>query len=403
MNLLHKFYDIAATDTGAETQVVDQPSIAELMAKQGYNSEDRPAQVQVENKGENEQTETQVEVQAAIVGTETKVEEVVQETKTPVAEAATIPVVEEKPQTTITWQEVLKQQQPDTVLKELLGVDDTKIGLLKTVKDLPPQVVGLIDTWKSNGDLVAYLKEMTTDYSKMSSEDVMRSQFRLEYPRATEKAIEALFKKEIIEAYQLDPDKYSDEEVEEGRLLLDAKADRFRDTLTQRQQQFLIPKAPEQAAQVETDNTEEIETARMIEERKAYVSNDPFVKNMFSTKQFTLGEGEEAFNFQIDPVALTDILFDGNKWAEAINDVSLNEKGEKMYKPRPEHQALVSLVAKYGKGFLDAYAQHFKTIGAKKVIEPLDNAKPPVNNNSSATQIAPQSAAEAMARSGRLV
>ncbi len=401
MVIVRKFYDIGTAEATGEAAIAEQqeqPSIAALMAKQGYrDSEDRLVEKPVENKKDNEQkVETKVEVPAAIASAETKVETVVQETKQPeVVETK----VEEKQPTTISWQEVLKQQQPDTVLKELLGVDDKKLGFLKGLKDVPPQVVNIIDTWKSNGDLNAILKEMATDYSKMSSEDVMRHQLRLEYPKASEKAIEALFKKEVIDAYQLNPDKYSDDEVEEGQLLLDAKAEKFRDSLVQRQQEFLIPKAPE--AVIQPDNSEQEEAAK-FEERKAYVSNDPFVKNMFATKQFTVGEGTEAFNFPIDKEAVEGILFNGEKWAEAINDVKVDSKGQKTFTPKAQHQALVSMVAQYGTTFLDAYAQHFKTIGAKKVIDPLENAKPVVETNAATSEIAPTSAAAAMARTGRL-
>lgn len=387
------------TAEAVETQPVN---IAALMATQGYNSDNRPeVKPPVEDKQDNEQkVETKVEVPAAIASAETKVETVVQETKPPSEVVETKQIVEEKPQTIPAWQEVLKQQQPDTVLKEL-GFDDKKIGLVNRLKELPPQIVGLIDTWQSNGDLGAYLKEMSTDYSKMSSEDVMRNQLRLDYPKASEKQIEALFKREIIEAYSLDPDKYSEDEVEEGRLLLDAKADKFKDQLVQRQQQFLIPKAAE-AVSNEPDNSEQEEAAK-IEERKTYVSNDPFVKNMFATRQFTIGEGTEAFNYPIDTDAVGGVLYDGEKWREAINNVSVNGKGEKIYTPKPEHQALVSMVAKYGKDFLNAYANHFKAIGGKTVIDPLENAKPNTTNQASASVIPPKTAAEAMARGGRLV
>lgn len=400
MNLLHKFYDIGATDTGGGTEVVHEPSVAELMAKQGYNSDNRPApQVQVEDKRDNEPEQTEVDVQAALVSTEAKVEDVVQETKPPI-EAVVAQTVQ--PQTTVSWQEVLKQQQPDTVLKEL-GFDDSKIGLIQKLKQIDPAMVNFLNVWESKGDVAAYVREWTTDYLKMSSEDVMRNQLRNEYPEASEKSLNALFKHEVVEAYKIDPDKYSEEEVEEGRLLLDARADKYRKVLIQNQQAKTLPPPPEAAAEIEADNSEEIEAAKKFEERKSFVANDPFVKNMFATKQFTFGEGDEAFNFPIDPIGITDILYNGEKWAEAINDVALDERGQKVYRPKPQHQALVSMVAKYGMGFFDAYAQHFKTIGSKKAIDPIDNARPPQNNNSSASVIQPQTAAEAMAKAGRLV
>lgn len=402
MNFLKKFYDTAEAEVGG-----GEVNIAELMAKSGYNSDNRPApQVQVEDKGNNEQTKkTEVEAQTAKVGEETKVENVVQEAEKPkevVEQVQEQPKVEEKPQATITWQEVLKQQQPDTVLKELLGVDDSKIGLLNTVKDLPPQLVGLIDTWKANGDLSTYLKEMVTDYSKMSSEDVMRSQLRLEYPKASDAAINAIFKKEVIDAYQLNPDKYSEEEVAEGQLLLDAKADKYRETLQQRQQQFLIPKAPEPAAVVEQDNTEQQQQAAKFESYKAEVSNNPYIKDIFANKKLSIGTGAEQFNFPVEPSKLTDVLFDSDKWAATMFDKGLDEKGNVTYIPKTQHQALVAAVATYGMDFMNEYAKHFKALGGKAVIDPIDNAKPVESQNAVKSQTQPATAAEAMAKHGQL-
>jgi len=170
--------------------------IAAAMAKSGYNAENRPERtnVQVEDKGNNEQAETKVESQAATASVETKVESAVQEAEKQEVVAAVVeqPKVEATQPTTISWQEVLKQQQPDTVLKELLGVDDTKLGFIKELQELDPKMVAFLNTWKSNGDVTAYLREMTTDYSKMSSEDMMRCQLTHQYPEASEQAIEAL-------------------------------------------------------------------------------------------------------------------------------------------------------------------------------------------------------------------
>lgn len=397
MNFIQKFYNADAEQSGGSSEV----NIAELMAKQGYNSENRPAERMVEDKGNNEQVETEVEVQAATASAETKVETLVQEAEKPseVVVAKTETKVEEKPTTTPTWQEVLKQQQPDSVLKELLGVDDSKVGLINTLKDLPPQMVGLIDTWKSNGDLVAYLKEMTTDYSKMSSEDVMRNQLRLDYPKASEKQIEILFKREVVDAYSLDTEKYSEEEVEEGKLLLDAKADKFRDVLTQRQQAFIIPKAPEVAA-VESDNSEQDAATANFEVYKSTVSSDPYTKNVFTNKQITIGEGDEQFNFPVEPTELTDILFNNEKWVAAINNITLDQNGKKVFTPDIEKQMILGAVAKYGKSFLIEYAKHFKAIGGKSVIEPLENASPTKSTATAASEIKPASAAEAMAKHG---
>lgn len=401
MNFLRKFYNTEATDTGGAV-AVEQPSIAELMAKSGYNSEDRPEQNPVENTGNNEQeVETKVESQAATVGGETKVETVVQEAEKPtetVQVEQSKAVAEEVKPTTVSWQEVLKQQQPDTVLKELLGVDDSKLGFIKELKELPPEMAKFLDTWKNKGDISAYLKEWTTDYSKMSAEDVMRNQLKADYPEASEKAIDALFKRKVIDSYNLDTEKYSDEEVEEGRLLLDAEADRYRKVLIEKQKAYVLP-TPSEAKPIEQDNSE-AEAATRYEAYKSSVINDPYTKSLFSNKQITIGEGTEAFNYPVEPTEVADILFNNEKWLAAINNVTVDAKGDKVYTPDVEKQMLLGAVAKYGKAFLNEYAKHFKALGGKSVIDPLENAKPITPLAATESQTKPASAAEAMAKSG---
>jgi len=387
---LRKFYEADAVDAGGGL------NIAELMAKQGYNSENRPEKV--EDKGNNEQAaETVVESQTAMVGEEAKVESAVQEAEKPnvVVEQVQTEQAKAPQETTTTWQEVLKQQQPDTVLKEL-GFDDSKIGLIGKLKELDPKMVAFLDTWQSNGDVTAYLREMTTDYSKMSSEEVMRSQLKDEYPEAAEKTIDALFKRKVIDSYSLDADKYSEEEVEEGRLLLDAEADKYRKVLIARQKDFVLP-PPQAKAFVE--DTSEADNLAKFESYKTEVSNNQFIKEIYTNKQFSIGEGTEKFNFPVDPAKITDVLFDSEKWASTMFDKDVT--GTKLI-PKTQHQALVAAVAVYGMDFLNEYAKHFKAIGGKAVIDPLDNAKPTNQEQATASQKPPANAAEAMAKFGHI-
>jgi len=82
-----------------------------------------------------------------------------------------------------------------------LGYDENSVSFVKELKELDPKMVKFLDTWKNNGDaLQDYLKEAATDYATMPSEDVMRHQLREEYPKASEKQLEILFRKEVIES-----------------------------------------------------------------------------------------------------------------------------------------------------------------------------------------------------------
>lgn len=258
-------------------------------------------------------------------------------------------------------QQVLKQQSPESILREL-GYDDAKIGFINDLKELDPRMVNFLNVWKTNGDVNGYLNELTIDYSKMPVEEVMRHQLRQEYPKATERQIDLLFKKEIIDAYNLDPDIYSEEDVEAGRELLEAKAAKYRDALIEKQQQLLIPESPNYSRQ---------EDNQYMEVYKENVFD--YSRELLANRHITIGEGNTQFKFQVNPEELTELLVDSNKWAETLFDKMYHPDGSEIVVPRMEHQFLVAAVAKYGKSFFDSLAKHYISIGAKSVIDPIDN------------------------------
>ena len=57
---------------------------------------------------------------------------------------------------------------------------------------------------------------------------------------ATLKFCEIADKKDFI--FVIDPEKYSEAEVERGKMLLEAKADRYRDEFKANQDKYLLPK-----------------------------------------------------------------------------------------------------------------------------------------------------------------
>jgi hypothetical protein len=247
--------------------------------------------------------------------------------------------------------------------------------------------------WQQKGDVVDYLRELTTDYQKMPAEDVMRHQLRQAYPKADERTLDLLYKREVVNKYGLDPDRYSEEEIEEGRLLLEVDADKFRGELSEKQKQFLIPPPAEKpAAEPVQDNS-----AAEVEAYKQAVTADPLFQSLSSSKVFTLGEGEEKFSFPVDPQEVTSVLFDTDKWAEKM----FTRQGDRVV-PNVRQQLLVAMVTAYGDKFLNAYAQHMKALGGKTVIDPIENASVPSNATPSVAQVTPDNPAAAMAKMGRM-
>ncbi|MCL5460378.1 hypothetical protein M3M33_17200, partial [Loigolactobacillus coryniformis] len=77
-----------------------------------------------------------------------------------------------------------------------------------------------------------------------------------------------IYKEEIINRYKLDPDTYTDDEIENGKLLLEAKADKYRDDFQAKQEKFLLPKPPQPKEEVKPDNTAELQRQQIEAYRK---------------------------------------------------------------------------------------------------------------------------------------
>ena len=388
--MIKRYFNADAVETGAA------PSVAELMAKQGkMSSSDTTVYKPIvfDNTEKKEEPTNPAEDSPAVTATEpSNGEKANLETPSPEVVETKVeePQKEEQPQNQVSWQEVLRNQQPDIVLKEL-GFDDNAVGFLKEYNSLDPKMKAFLEVWKSGGDVKDYLMEMTTDYGKLSAEEVMRHQLRREYPKASQAQLDALYKREVVRAYSLDSD--DEDELREGQALLEAKADKYREQLIKEQESKLLPSPPQKPDNSEAEAKAEAERLKQFEDYKQSVTGHEFFKNIAANKSFSFGDGDEKFNFPVDPNAIQEVLFT-DKWQENMFD--------KAGKPNVEHQLLVATVNKYGVNFLKELAKHFKSIGGQKAIEPIDNAKKPDIGTPSASEAAPKSPAEAMARFGRL-
>lgn len=413
MFLLRKFYDIAEGENsgGGEAAIAEPPrqTIASILAAQGKKTEGLdpvgvPEAIIPEKKEEpkaDPKSEKIEDTSADASKTEQAKPEVPKPEKTE-AEVKPEPQKAEAETAKVqTWQEVLTSQQPD--LNEVLkvaGFDDKIIGILQELDgfDKVEYFTNLLSEWKK-GNLNSYVKELSTDYAKMSAEEVMKHQLREEYPKSSEKQLEILFKKKVIEAYSLDNE---DEDLrEEGKLLLDAEADKYRDSLVERQKKSLAP-APPEARKPEPDKEQEL-ADQNFEAYKSKIESDPYIKDIVTSNKITFGEGEEALTFPVTGKDIQALIYDNAKFAEAVSNKVVNKDGTISYSPDIKKQTLIAAVALYGDKFLDKLATHYKGLGGKAVTDSIENAKPADSVTTSTAKAEITDPAKAMASGGKIV
>ncbi len=300
----------------------------------------------------------------------------------------------------INLQEVLKNHQPDAVLKEL-GFDEGQIAFAKEYAALPKEMQGFLQHWKSKGDVKEYLQQLTTDYATMQPEDVMRHQLKREYPEMSESELEDLYQIKVVNRYKLDPDVYTDREVEMGRIELKADVKSIRGQLSEEQKKFLIPSPPE----VESGPDPQEQQRQLVDSVVSGIKQSKtYLDIVQGGGRLKVGSGDDAFNFPVEPDALIDVLYNPNSFADAMLAVQKGADGKEVIAPKDiEHQMLVGAVIKYGKKFLDEYAAHQKALGALSAVGPIDNVVPPSNNSPVPVEPESNSLAGKMAKMGRRV
>jgi len=172
--------------------------------------------------------------------------------------------------------------------------------------------------------LKEYLEEASKDFSSMAAEDVMRHQLRLDYPKATDAQLEVLYKKEIVEKYNLNS--YDEDEQNEGKLLLEAKADKYREDLAKMQADKVIP-----AFDNSKDEQERLAEQKANEEHIKLIVNsfneNPYTKDVLSKNAITIGEGDDKFSFPVDAKEVADIALYGDRTGELMFEKAKDSNG----------------------------------------------------------------------------
>ena len=142
-------------------------------------------------------------------------------------------------------------------VEELKAQLESGQGLNEGVQEQDDFIKGLIEYYEETGDVSAYIEAKNVDYTSMSDLDIVRRNMRNQYSDMSEKNFERLFRREVVDKYQLDATRYEEDEVELGEELLKTEASKLRTELIDNQSRF---KAPERKVE-SIDNAAQLEEA----------------------------------------------------------------------------------------------------------------------------------------------
>jgi hypothetical protein len=233
-------------------------------------------------------------------------------------------------------------------------------------------IKGLIEYYKETGDVSAYIEAKNVDYSAMSDLDIVRRNMRSQYSDMSDKNFERLFRREVVDKYQLDASRYDEEEVELGEELLKAEASKLRSELIERQAKF---KAPERQAQPEVDTTAQAEEAMAQWTEK--VNAAPETQSVINDGRVVIDFNGEPFAYEIDnPQDVVDMTIDNNKFFQLFQ----NEGGQIDY----NRWYKVMNYASDPDTFERSLILHGKNLGGKEVVSEIKNPSRPTKSSVSA-------------------
>lgn len=353
----------------SDTEIQQQTpvDIAALMAKEGVKTDDSPVHVPVQNNTTIEQpkepqqpadkAETAQTPAAPPPGAEPPKTDPVKEIPVRTEPVAGPPErVPEQVQPT-DWKELLKKQ-PEKEVLQAIGLDE--------------KMINFFSRWKGGEDLKDYLEAVSTDYSKMSPEELLRRQLFKEFGSLSAEDFEEVYRMKVIEQYKLDPDVYDEKEVRRGKLLLGIDADRVRQDLIKKQQEMLLSKPPELGPSIAEQEAQALQEQREkdFETYKGLVNNHEQTKQLLNTKLLRIGTGDNAFNLEVaNPNDVLDLLYDPAKWAQKL----WNTDGT----PNVRKQLILGAIANDDELFFSNWAKHYEMIGAKSVADKIQNASAP--------------------------
>lgn len=254
---------------------------------------------------------------------------------------------------------------PEDILREKTGLSISEIENLKkeyeSLKGRPyvedPELVpdddflkGFIKTYKRGGNAAAYLEAMTTDFSKMSDEEIVKYEVRKSNPGLPEKFIQRKVDDYLRKEFGIEQSYDSDEDESYAKELLRIHAEKKRAEFEEERKKYQIP---------ERKQAEDVQ--EQIDAFNRSVLENQVTKSVQEGKKVAF----EDFNYQVDPEFLVGAAIDSTKFFNLFNRDGQPDL-EKFYK--------VTAFAKDPDQFLKAYTAHAL---AKAKIEWIKELKNP--------------------------
>jgi hypothetical protein len=255
----------------------------------------------------------------------------------------------------------------DNAVKDLTGGTSSTIEELfeeyKSLRDSEKTsfkddfIKDAVEFYNKTGSLTPYLEATSLNFEEMTDEKIMRHNLKSQNPTLSDRAIERLYLRDIINKYSLDADRFDEDEVELGKELLKADADKLRKTLVDEQKNFIQPESkPEDNSEAEAQQTAFIES----------VNTNNVTRDLLENKRILVDYNDQSFSYEIEnPEQLKDMALDSTKFFALFQDEKGTIDFDKWYKvasyaldPETYDQSLIS---------------HGVGLGQEKVVKDLKN------------------------------
>lgn len=329
-------------------------------AEEAVQTQEQPAPSVTAEATNIEPVQETIPTEAAPVAEQTPTEQPVQEENVSSFqlgfgdEQAQQPTEEKPTAPTFNWKDELKKLDRAEVLKEF--------GLSEFALEMDNHI-------KGGGQPIDYLNAKAVDYNKVSDEELVKSDYKKQFPNLTGEEINRLFNRKYGVAEDM-----LDDEKEDRLIMLKADGHTKRQAAIQEQQKFKISNTPipERDEAYERWKEQQATQPAMVEKIKTFYETHDATKTLNESKRvaISLGDGM-SYNFSVEhPEYLTRLYTDGG---ETWNKVTSTKSGE----PDVAKQHLIGLFSFNPQQFSQAIFNYGMQMGRKKMVEEGQNAQRP--------------------------